>query len=589
MRTGDRIGRWELVEELPSRGGVRRWRGRASDGAEAELLCATASRDDARLGRAHRRLLQCEPEPGLLPTVEVLQHRGRHVAVRDPSTDRTLADIALPLPPGQAAAVAARLLPAVVSAGGATGGALTPSSVRLDTRGHPVLAPPGVTEPQLTPDARRWVAPEAFGKAPPDGAAGLYGLGVWLYEALTGQPPQGSAPPPPSALRRGVPSSLDHAVALLLSADPLARAGALPLLQEASTAMSDLREEPERPVLVPTEIEYTTVAPTASRGRADVATWKVARVVDAADLRGLTPSARSALAGYAGLSLDALSQLGDASLPVVVSTGRSPDELQGSLADVPLHTVGGFSGALPALVAVVALVVALVLASLGAVSLVVPGLGIATLIVPLVLAALVLAVGGVAAQRALAAASTTRRARRGQELAADLRAAWGEQSGAWERLASLRRTLAELDLPQAAETDLRASLKDVESHLLQVVEVERGAAAALKGVDLVQLRTRLATLSQTPDREAERDQLARTLADLQELESQRERMRADTARVEATLDEMAATLAHRQAGAEGLDDATVERLRTHTRLARETLDVLDDDLPQDPRGRDLAR
>jgi hypothetical protein len=84
-----------------------------------------------------------------------------------------------------------------------------------------------------TPD---YAAPEVIGAGPVDGRADLYGLGVTLFEALTGQLPfRGttpfdllrrhleSAPPAPRGLRPEIPAHLESLVLRLLEKNPEAR------------------------------------------------------------------------------------------------------------------------------------------------------------------------------------------------------------------------------------------------------------------------------------------------------------------------------------------------------------------------------
>lgn len=81
-----------------------------------------------------------------------------------------------------------------------------------------------------------YMAPEQITGAAVDGRADLYALGVVLFQMLTGTPPfagddsytvlhrhLGEIPPPPSALRPGLPAALDQAVARLVAKDPAAR------------------------------------------------------------------------------------------------------------------------------------------------------------------------------------------------------------------------------------------------------------------------------------------------------------------------------------------------------------------------------
>ena len=100
-----------------------------------------------------------------------------------------------------------------------------------------------------------YLAPELIEGAAASAASDWYGVGVLLYEALTGVLPFAGSlaevlgrkiardPPPPSALTLGVPPDLDELCASLLSRDPAARPGGAALLARLGGVPSAVRRE----------------------------------------------------------------------------------------------------------------------------------------------------------------------------------------------------------------------------------------------------------------------------------------------------------------------------------------------------------
>lgn len=614
MRAPDRIGPWEILDELPGEAEVRRWRARhteTGDTAEVLALRNPSPRADTAFATTHRSLSH-QVEPGLARTLLVDQSWRQALVVRQELGPTTLADARPPLPPAQVAALGAHLLPAVVAAGSATQGALRPEDVGLSPQGTPLLAPRGRPHARISKGDALWVAPEAFDGVAPSGSSGLYGLGVLLYRLATGRDPRftpglrAPPPPPPSSLRPGIPSALDQAILRLMDPDPVQRAGAMPLLQDLAGALPDLMSEPPvraAPDLTG-EVRYTITAPTRSRGVADAATFRAATVVPAEAVLSLSPSTLSHLAGQVELPLSEVEDLARKGLPLVVSTAprlaTAREQAEALVAQgLPVEVAGGSGAALKSM--------ALVLLSSGAVLTV---LGVLAAVLPILVGALVPGVvaggvlgllaivafvlGGMAWSRGRARTRGLLEARQAQDASRSRQqmVRQGRAARAWERVATLRRQLPSLELPAAAEADLRSGLKEVESQLLTISRRLENIHKTLDQADLDQLRTRLASLSQraTTDSEsaAQRDRLGRTVTDLEALVQQRDRLDGQVVHIEDALDEMTATLGHHHAGDE-VDSSAIDQLVQSTRLARQTLDQLEQDELRPPPVSETAR
>ena len=604
LNEGQQIGRWQIVARLPSRDAVDRFRAVASDTgepAEVLVLSRAADRGPAEFAEIHDLLGQIR-DPALVRTLEVRDLDGRKLAVREPLESATLAEIKGPLDSPIVAAIGARLLPAVLAAGRATRGALRASDVGIDAKGQPSLAP--IAEPltRVALGSTRAVAPECFtagdGRAPraPDGAAGLYGLGVLLYTLAAGREPQSAGtrpdrapPPPPSAVRHGIPPELDQAILRLLSSDPGARAGALPLLQEIAASSVDLRPlvrsaapaevrtgraldlELPQGLGAPLRAGPTIVPPPPQPRTADIPGGMV--LLPAEQLARLDPAARSMLAGLTRLPVAAIDALAESRLPVVLETsaGRtSARERASAIAQsTGLPAEYATNATMPpwiwlAFAASVASIPALLGAAL-----------LLTGLLPFAIAAFVVAGGTLAAgalamraadrPRALHRAGMSAIAKASAERASRDADSW--LSPQWERLAALRMQIARSDLPAAAASDLRGSLREVEARLTRLAEAGQSADRTLRQVDLAGLRTKLAALqrrAEDPSVRAERDRLARTVADLEVVEATRSRLAEDAAAVDAILAEMAAALGQL---AHGDDEQSLARLQRAARTA----------------------
>lgn len=589
MQAGDVVGdRWRLVAEAPGQGAVRRWRGAATDTGEPVEILTLRAGTTAEARRtfltAHRALAQAR-DPALCPTTEVIA--ALPAVVRAPLEDRTLEAVSGPLPAGVVAAIGARLIPAVIEAGAATQGALLGSDVGLDAWGKPVLAPWARPLNAIDRTVLHAVAPETFSGGLPDGAAGLYGLGALLYRLSTGRalPSTGARaerppPTPPSALRHTIPPDLDRAVLKLLSSDPSDRAAALPLLLALADELPDLR-----PLTRPA-VEVRTGPAHTAPGRHAPLPGAAHVVVTGETLARLDPDRRSAAAGYARLPVTTVDALAAAGLPLVVERVAGSSEARRRAAELeresglPLMAVAGRSLAPSAVAAAtgVAVTVAFAVGAIGLALGAVPVAGVA-----IVSTATFAATGGWLWRRTAvgnALVGETQRAVLRIDALADAADPGGALDPSWRQLARVRRVLAGSNLPEPAAADLRGALKDLERRLLAMAEVWRSAARALDSMDLGRMRTRLAAFERAahpdPAQLAERDRLARTLADVDEVEGRRRALTEEARAIDATLEEIAAAIARAAAGEDLRADGSLQPIVRTTLLARRAIRPLEE-------------
>ena len=464
MNPGDQLqDRWRLVERVVSRDAVERWRAideQTSQPVEVLLLGAERSNPEARKSfvEVHEAVRSAGLAPGVVATERTHHEGNRALAIRGSLHDATLADLRGPLDAATVAAIGARLIPAVLTAGPATRGALLPSDVGLTEQGEPILAPRGAPLTQVVRGSTRAAAPEAFGGAPTDGPAGLYGLGVLLYRLATGREPiispTGAPPPAPSTLRHGIPDAFDAAVLRLLSRSPGDRVGALPLLQDIASDGLDLREHVQS--TSPTgQVRYTSTSAVEGTPGPGEPTPAALVWLDAPHIRAATPEDRSLLAGLAGLSQADVERMADEQLPVVVQTLRTAAAARGRAAELTQQTglpfrssSGGGLGPMWPVAGAMVFIVPLVLL-VGLFSLVAP---------PLVTPLLLLGVAILAAGLGLGIHQTQQRRNHGRGVASLRKQAALESSPdrlgpARRRLAELRVQLAKADLPAAASLD----------------------------------------------------------------------------------------------------------------------------------------
>ena len=513
---------------------------RPQDGLEHLALTGMAARsesDQQRFFAVHRRLLK-QDLPGVLTPIRI-----EPTGVLRPAVLRTLRGVKLP--PGLAVQVVARLAPAVRRA--EVSGPLMPEDFAILPDGDVVFAPTGRQPLKLRPEHRPWVAPEAY-RAPNPGSEALFALGGLLHHLLTGRDP--SPPLPPSTVR-GVPP--DHDALVLGLTGPIPERGPAldELMQHAPPGPVDLR--PAVATLMPVSanpqgVKRAVIDPgrlqlTRTEGQ-DVEDPGAALVVLPESLATLEPAEKHQLAGLAGLPVRTLEDLSRDGTPLVLSTHKrsrharqARDDLPHSLPVELLAKRGPMRLLFWPVLAVLLLgaVITGVLVPIGALAWV-PFLLLWALMMP---RGPVLEPGLIRQHKAL---------RRQADM--------GPLQPVWDKLSALRVELARADLPVTAAADLRGNLRDLEQQLIDLRQVSRTAEQALAKVDVPALRARLATLTADPSRAAERDRVARTVSDLEEVERRRDSVQIDLDALDTALDEVAAVLVRYDGG---LDELSLPR------------------------------
>ncbi|MCA9638064.1 MAG: serine/threonine protein kinase, partial [Myxococcales bacterium] len=246
------------VLEGPERcGSEQRWRVRLADGRPALLarLLPELASDPAIRRRYVRDLerLASLGERGLAPLLE----RGPEPDPRDPRAAPpwrlrldppgiTLAEWLrkrAPAPVDEVAALGAALAEclAAIHDRGVVVRDLAPRWIVIGPEGQVTLTDVGLTRvdilstrtaASLLVESSPYASPEQLAKTVVDPRSDLFGLGVILYQALTGALPFGDGPallrddqppPPPSELRAEVPAAFDEVIRRCLARDPEGR------------------------------------------------------------------------------------------------------------------------------------------------------------------------------------------------------------------------------------------------------------------------------------------------------------------------------------------------------------------------------
>jgi hypothetical protein len=355
--------------------------------------------------------------------------------------------------------------------------------------------------------------------------------------------PDGGPPPLRAVgdhLRRLDAEALGDAIDALVDPEPEVRRQARTLLVGAPRSTSNIA------------VKYTTTATErTSRGAVDRVRPRGAIVLTAATLSELSPEQRSAAAGLAGLSLQAIAGLQAAGLPLVIETHRrTQDALQRTTqlrqrTGLPVEAaVGG--GVMRPLFGVGLLVTAIATA-LGALSLALIGL----VLLPVAGSALAVAMLALAAwmswswnedRRLLDTAVQSEREAQEER---ERQAGDPDLARAWSALSEARAGLAEaVQLPSNAASDLRDVLKAAERELQQLAKANAVVRKGLGAASTEDVRARIASLDAAdPSHARRRASLQATLAELEELEVRATRIAEDAHTLEAVLTEVASSIA----------------------------------------------
>jgi tetratricopeptide (TPR) repeat protein len=260
----ERIGDYEVRQEIGSGGQATVYRGRAPDGSEVaiKLVVAISDRQLKRFEREAEALARLR-HPHLVAVRDVGTHRGTPYLVLDYVRGESLEDRLTrrgPLPPRRAAALTRDLADALNHAHSESllHRDVKPDNVLLDASEAAYLTDFGLVK-DLDPDGSKsrlsrtgtflgtpgYAAPEQAGGAASSlgPATDVYGLGATLYAMLTGRPPhEGESllevahktleepPVPPSRLSAGIDPELERICLRCLAKAPSERfpsAGAL--------------------------------------------------------------------------------------------------------------------------------------------------------------------------------------------------------------------------------------------------------------------------------------------------------------------------------------------------------------------------
>jgi hypothetical protein len=336
-------GRWLVGRELP--GGPEIARYEASDretGAQAEITelkshVRLRPGADAAFARAASLGGSGAPFSSVSSSASSAAIRRRQVLPTNEGTvavgDPTLGSLAgATLTPTQALDLAAWLGPAVLEAAPFLRGWLRPEDIVLEPTGIARLAPNGLAWSESLLELPHGMAPEVLAGGPAVPESGLYGLGFFLYRAVTASWPYTAVPRnlqdllrqtasvPASALKPEIPAALDTLLAGLLDRFPARRREALLRLAIPADPPT-FSEEILAPAAPP---ERTALSQTASLSTLP------RRVVPPGDFHVLAELhrgpkvARLVASALSGFALDEIERAASRSQPVLVGTASSP-------------------------------------------------------------------------------------------------------------------------------------------------------------------------------------------------------------------------------------------------------------------------
>ena len=270
MRSGDRIlGVAEITGTLGPSGELQRWSARDTRDGSAVIVASPGGMARLRPSAAERfaQAHQDRPEhAAMLPCLLQGAADGKSLAVlpeHEPYPD-------LPLEPPQALALLDWLLDAVLIAAPALGGELEASDLVQLPGGQILLSPSGVMRDRSLARLPIHLPPEADPERPlPSPESALYGLGVLVFRAITGEVPVQArtmdqlkagqqSPRSLRQLRPEISEELDTLVSGLLSPSPAERlaharsrptrstAPQLPRVHRGANVQSGSRQQLER-------------------------------------------------------------------------------------------------------------------------------------------------------------------------------------------------------------------------------------------------------------------------------------------------------------------------------------------------------
>jgi hypothetical protein len=250
---GRRLGDRYRIESMVASGGMAAvWR--ATDEVLGRPVAVKVLHD--RLARDHDVVARFRREavaaarlshPGVVRVFDTGEENGVNYIVMELSEGMTLQDVVddeAPLPPAEAVSIVQSVLHGLAHAhrNGVVHRDVKPSNVLLDGTGLIKVTDFGIAKAGFAEDltttgnlmgTARYLAPEQVEGGPVDARADLYATGIVLYELLTGRPPfraetnlaaatmrLTTEPPPPGALRSGIPRALDAVVMRALAKDP---------------------------------------------------------------------------------------------------------------------------------------------------------------------------------------------------------------------------------------------------------------------------------------------------------------------------------------------------------------------------------
>ncbi len=475
MNVGDSVGPAILTEHISTVGDVHRFRGTSGrEAVEVLIVSPSASDADRTAFMTTHTALQHASHPGVLTTTwKGNTDAGTFAAIR-PWTE--------PLPVGRDAALAEQqlrvLVPAVLAAGPALQSSTNARDLRRRADGSLVVAPIGAdTATDITT-----VAPEHHAGEPHSAESALYGLGSVFYTALTGRTPldpglrtNEGTPELATTWRTDLPFNLTQGLAALVDASPDVRRQVTTRLNTAA---------PRATAVVGT-VKLTTRTnrdsdpiQTSDNARLDVVrdSARALIAVENDDLLRLTPSDLSVLAGWSNRSVSYVRDVVRSGNPLIVegfATAKTASdriqELQHTAA-VPLTLLTPPS-ALGILAALGASGLGLLVIGLALVT----GVYFAALLSVLFFATTVLGLA-VWGGRALTFRSTAGALKGGPTLS-------GRLQDAQTRISAIRRHLAAIDLPVAADSDVRDALTDLERRLMDLAIVDTGSGPAHSALD----------------------------------------------------------------------------------------------------------